>query len=170
MEHKSKLKVRTFIIFQIATVLFTGLLAGLFYGYECSVNKALSNLSNEGYLEAFQSINKTIQNPVFFLSFIGSFFLLIITTVWSFKSGETTSSYLLLSALLIYLVGVFGITIWGNVPLNEQLAKFSISTSSADAITLMRKAFEKPWNTFHTTRTFASILSFCLTILSLIKK
>ena len=76
---------------------------------------------------------------------------------------------LLLSATLIYVIGVFGVTMFGNVPLNEQLAKFSISTATESEIIKMRIAFEKPWNAYHTIRTIASILSFGLTILSIIR-
>jgi uncharacterized membrane protein len=56
-----------------------------------------------------------------------------------------------------------------NVPLNEQLAKFSILTTTSNEISAMRKSFEKSWNSFHSVRTIASIISFGLTILSIIK-
>ena len=156
-------------LFQFVTILFTGLLAGLFYGYDCSVIKGLGNLQNNVYLQSFQYINKAIQNPYFFISFMGSLLLLPLTTWLSYKSGSLTTFYFLLSSTLIYVVGVFAVTIFGNVPLNEQLAKFSILTATTNEIAAMRKAFEKPWNTYHTIRTIASVISFGLAILSIIK-
>jgi uncharacterized membrane protein len=71
--------------------------------------------------------------------------------------------------MIIYFVGVLGVTMLCNVPLNEQLAKFSISTATSNEISAMRKSFERPWNAYHTIRTIASIVSFGLTILSIIK-
>jgi uncharacterized membrane protein len=154
---------------QFTSVLLTGLLAGLFYGYDCSVIKGLGNLSDTAYLQSFQSINKAIQNPYFFVSFMGSLLILPIASWLSYNSSNSVSFYLLLLATLIYFIGVFGVTIFCNVPLNEQLTNFSISTSSETEISIMRKAFEKPWNYYHSIRTVASIISFGLTILSVFK-
>jgi len=162
--------MKTFSILQIATVLLTGLLAGLFYGYACSVNKALGSLPGKEYLSAFKAINQAIQNPVFFLSFMGSIIALIITTVYSYKLHQGAAFYLLLLALIIYAVGVFGVTVLGNIPLNERLAAFPVTTASDDEIARMRKVFENPWNAYHNVRTLAAVVSFCLTIISMIKK
>lgn len=157
-------------ISQFAAILLTGLLAGLFYGYDCSVIKGLGNLQDEVYLQSFQSINKAIQNPYFFISFVGILLVLPVSSWLSYSNSNLASFYLLLSATLIYFIGVFGVTIFGNVPLNEQLANFSISTATEAEISAMRQTFEKPWNTYHTIRTIASIISFGLAILSLIKQ
>lgn len=152
-----------------AAILLTGLLAGLFYGYDCSVIKGLGNLQDDVYLQSFQSINKAIQTPYFFISFMGSLLVLPLATWLSYKNCSPATFYLLLSATFIYVIGVFGVTIFGNVPLNGQLSKFSISTATTNELSAMRKAFEKPWNTYHTVRTIASVVIFCLTILSIIK-
>ena len=154
---------------QFTTVLLTGLLAGLFYGYDCSVTKGLGNLSDIAYLQSFQSINKAIQNPYFFLSFMGSLLMLPVACWLSYNSRNLVSFYLLLLATLIYSIGTFGVTIFCNVPLNEQLANFTIPTSSETEISEMRKAFEKPWNAYHKIRTVGSIVVFGLTIVSTMK-
>ena len=67
---ENTININTFQFFQFASILFTGLLAGLFYGYDCSVIKGLGNLQDDVYLQSFQSINKAIQNPYFFISLI----------------------------------------------------------------------------------------------------
>lgn len=63
------LSFQNIIIF--LTILFSGLVAGLFYAYSCSVNPGLKALSDVEYLIAMQSINRAIQNPYFFCSFMG---------------------------------------------------------------------------------------------------
>lgn len=60
----------TMQLIQIIAVVLTGLVAGLLYGYACSVTGGLGRLPDADYLSAFQSINKAIQNPWFFISFI----------------------------------------------------------------------------------------------------
>lgn len=151
------------------TVLATGLLAGLFYGYSCSVNGGLGNLSDEKYLEAFQSIDRVIQNPVFMLSFIGPAFLLPLATLLAYQSNQSASLFYLLVAVIVYFTGVLGITFFGNIPLNEKLANFSIATASIEDIVAMRRAFEVRWNIFHFVRTIASIIAFCAAILAIVK-
>ena len=153
---------------QITAILLTGLLAGLFYGYDCSVIKGLGHLENSAYLQAFQSINKAIQNPYFFLSFMGSLLILPVASWLSYKQGAPF--YLLLSASILYFIGVFGVTIGCNIPLNEQLATFQISSATESEISVMRKTFEHSWNTYHKIRTAAAIAVFGLTILALLKQ
>lgn len=152
---------------QITTILLTGLLAGLFYGYDCSVIKGLGQLENSAYLHAFQSINKAIQNPWFFLSFMGSLLILPVASWFSYK--QAAPFYLLLAASILYFMGVFGVTVSCNIPLNEQLANFQISSATESEISAMRKTFEHSWNTWHRIRTVAAIGVFGLTILSLLK-
>jgi uncharacterized membrane protein len=159
----------TYNLIQILTVLLTGLLAGLLYGYDCSVIDGLGNLSDKEYLNAFQSINKAIQNPYFFISLMGSMFTLPVATWLSYKSGSSVSFYFLLAAAIVYITGVFGITAFGNVPLNNLLEQFDISKASIEAIREIRQKFESSWNMLHHLRTYAAILAFLLTIISLFK-
>lgn len=156
-------------IFNFLSILLSGLIAGLLFSYSCSVNIGLKTLSDNEYVKAMQSINVAIQNPYFFIPFMGLLLVLPIATYLNYKHQIDTSFYLLLFASLIYVIGVFGITMFGNVPLNESLAKFSISTGNINSISQMRQSFEKSWNSYHSIRTIASIFSFILTILSIIK-
>ncbi len=157
-------------VFLFTTVLFSGLVAGLFYSYACSINIGLKTLSNIEYLKAMQSINIAIQNPVFFFSFMGLLVVFPITTVQLYRHQHLNSPHLYVLAMAIYFICVFGVTIFLNVPLNERLAKFPILTANENEISAMRETYEKPWNAFHNIRTVASILSFGLTILFIIKQ
>ncbi len=149
------------------TVLFSGLVAGLLYAYSCSVNIGLKLLPDAAYLKAMQSINAAIQNPWFFISFIGLLLLYPVSCWRLFVQPTVGSAYLMLAATVVYFLLVFGTTIFGNVPLNDQLAKFDISSASTDALATMRNAFEKPWNNYHLVRTIAAIVSFGLAIVSI---
>ncbi len=154
---------------KIAAILLSGLVAGLFYGFQCSVNKGLGQLGDKEYLLGFQSINKAILNPVFFISFMGCLVILPIACWLSHRIGDSASFNFLLVAAIIYFVGVFGVTVFGNVPLNETLANFNINAASIKELVLQRKIFEPSWNKYHLIRTIAAIISFVFTILSAIK-
>jgi uncharacterized membrane protein len=60
---------------------------------------------------------------------------------------------LLLAVSGLYFIGIFGVTIFGNVPLNNQLAQFDISNASPNEISALRLTFEPAWNNYHFIRT-----------------
>lgn len=151
------------------TATSAGLIAGLFYAYSCSVNLGLGKLNDTAYLSSMQSINNEIMNPIFFATFMGTLLLLPVSTWYEYKNGASANFYLLAGATLVYVVGTFGVTMAGNVPLNEVLERFDIRASSAVEQALQRKNFEQPWNAFHAVRTWASVASFVLVIIACIK-
>lgn len=155
----------TYKIILLLTGFVSALSAGLFYAYSCSVNIGLSRLSDNEYLRAVQSINRAILNPWFFASFMGTLILLPLCTWLCYKNGAASISFhFLLAAAIIYIVGVFGVTIFGNVPLNEILDKFDINSAVATELNIQRMRFEKPWNRLHFVRTIASLASLLLTL------
>src|SRR4051812_20802837 len=150
----------------LAAAFTTALIAGLFYSYSCSVNPGLGKLTDANYLSAMQSINREILNPVFFMSFMGTLILLPLSTWLQYNPSAPLRFYLLLGATLVYAVGTFGVTIFGNVPLNNALDAFSIQSASSEALSQQRLLFEKPWNQLHAIRTFANVLSLILVLLA----
>jgi len=155
----------------LAATFLTGLIAGLFYSYSCSVNPGLAKLKDIEYLKAMKSINKAILNPWFFLSFMGSLVAIpLATTLYYYTTGVDASFYLLLSASLTYIVGVFGVTMRGNVPLNEELDSFNIEQAAIQEISLKRKSFEIPWNKFHFVRSIANVAVFFFLLVAIIIK
>lgn len=158
--HKSKyMKMTT--VFLLITAVLTALIAGLFYAYSCSVVLGLGKLSDAEYLKAMQSINREILNPVFFLSFMGTAVLLPLTA-FLFR-GQPPFLFLVLASAA-YLIGVFGVTIAGNVPLNDMLDKFDISGSTVEAVKQMRDRFENRWNLLNNVRTVFSVISIALAV------
>jgi uncharacterized membrane protein len=151
------------------SIFLGGLISGLLFSFACSVNLGLKSLGDIEYIKAMQSINTAIQNPYFLISFTSLLLVLPISTYLHFRPETDTSFYYMLAATLIYFIGVFGITMYYNVPLNEQLAKFNSLTRTTIEISSIRQSFEKNWNYYHIIRTIASIISFGLTILAIIK-
>lgn len=157
----------TYTIIQIIAVTLVGLAAGLFYSYSCSVVNGLGNLGDKEYLLGFQSINRAIINPVFLLSFMGSLIILPIAAWMTYKNDTAPAFYFLLAATIVYTVGVFGITMAGNVPLNNMLDQFDIGNASVETLRSMRDKFENKWNMLQHIRTVANIAAFALSIISL---
>ena len=143
----------------ISATLSVSLAAGLFYAYSCSVNPGLGRLSDVDYLKAMQSINRAILNPVFFLTFLGTVVLLPLAAWTSYQPQPSARFWYFLAAAALYIIGTFGVTIAGNVPLNDALDKFNLSAASPDQIAQHRQAFEAKWNALHAVRTIANVIS-----------
>lgn len=159
-----KINMATFVL--IITATSTALIAGLFYSYACSVNPGLGKLDDREYIKAMNAINLAILNPLFFASFVGTLVLLPLSTYLNYNQAHHTSFILLLIATLIYAIGVFGVTMFGNVPLNNALARVNINALPPEALAAHRLTFEKPWGLLHNVRTLANVASLVLVIIS----
>jgi uncharacterized membrane protein len=73
------------------------------------------------------------------------------------RDANSMQFALLLASSVLYIAGSFGLTMVGNVSLNQRLAKFDVTNASGNEIAQTRAGFEKPWNRLHTIRTLASI-------------
>jgi len=148
-----------------SAVLLTGLSAGLFFAWSVSVIPGTIRVADSIYLETMQSINRAILNPAFFLIFFGSLILLITNTVQQFQTGSTF--WLMLAATVIYLVGTFGVTGLGNVPLNNALDTLQLNELSEYKLAEFRQYYELKWNKFHTIRTTFAVISFMFSLLAI---
>ncbi|WP_264530770.1 DUF1772 domain-containing protein [Flavobacterium sp. N502540] len=160
--------VDTKTITLLLATLFTGLLAGIFLTWGNAVTPGIGKLDDINYLRAFQNMNRTIQNPLFFLVFFGS--LLFSFAAAYFHKSNTIILSLTISAAIIYFTGVILVTILGNIPLNEMLDKTDLVHTSIQEAALLRSKFEAKWNNLHLFRIVASIISFLLLIISCLLK
>jgi uncharacterized membrane protein len=155
-------------IINILAAFFTGLMAGLFFAWSFSVTLGLAKLSNREYLSAFQSMNREIQNPVFFLVFFGAPLSLFIASFLNSRQGIPFR--LILAATILYLFGALGVTIVGNIPLNQTLEALDINSMSAGEMVAFRNGFESKWNSLNMIRTVTTLVSFILILISLLKR
>lgn len=151
------------IILAITAVL-TALVAGLFYAWSVSITQGLLRVSDSEYVSAMQATNRAIQNPVFFAAFFGAQILLPVCLFLFY--GQSARFWLLLGAFFIYTIGVMGVTIFGNVPLNNQLDRFEMKSASAQEVSTARKNYESVWNNLNTVRTVSSTLAITLVIIA----
>lgn len=146
----------TKIVF-VLSALATALMAGLLYGYTCSVNPGLHQLPDNQYLAAMQSISRAIQNPFFGASFMGALILLPLNVYLHRQERHTSRFRLLAAAAILYAFGVIGVTALGNIPLNNALDALDLSNATPAMLQQQRALFEGPWNGYHWIRTVCSI-------------
>lgn len=150
-------------ILLIVTATTTALMAGLFFSYSISVSLGLGKLNDKEFLNAMQNINREIQNIPFFICFFGTLIMLPIT---SFVHYKQPSFLLLLTATLLYSIGVFAVTAFVNVPLNNKLELFELSNATNASAKQMRNIFEDRWNFWNNIRSLSSLCSLFFVILA----
>ena len=158
-------------IFQITLILATllcSLAAGLLFTFAIVVMPGIRSLDNRAFIRAFQVTDRIIQNnqPLFMLVWLGSVVTLLIAAVLGFGQLDTAGRLLIISATLIYLLGVQLPTITINIPLNNELQTLDVDVMDETSNSAARQAFEPRWNRWNSIRTaLASLASALLIVL-----
>jgi uncharacterized membrane protein len=106
-----------------------------------------------------QAINERIQNPLFFLSFFGAVLFLLAALVVYSPRPRSGRFWLIALACVLYVGGGFLLTVFVNVPLNEELARVA-ADASAGELARARAGYEGPWNFWNGVRAMFSFLAF----------
>lgn len=158
--------MKSFVFF--ITVLLNALSTGFFFAWSVSVVLGIKKVSDFTYLETMQNINREILNPFFFLVFFGGLITLIINTALQYNNKP--GFWFHFASAIIFLIGVFGVTAFGNVPLNDALNNLNIDKLNVVELKNFRSYYEGSWNGYHTLRTVSNIVSFILLLIPIFIK
>ncbi|MFI8462063.1 DUF1772 domain-containing protein [Kitasatospora sp. NPDC085464] len=98
-----------------------GLMAGLFFAFDVSVMPGLAASDDRTYVTAMQHINKSIENGMFGLVFVGAFVATGVAAWLLHKAGRRQAALWAALATALYVVALM-VTMGVNIPLNNQLA------------------------------------------------
>jgi len=154
-------------ILLIVAIVSTGLMAGIFFTWTNAVKPGIGTLDDINYMKAFQAMNRAILNPLFYMAFILPVLTISISTYMNFGSPKLYVVELLLISTLMYCMGVFLVTIVGNIPLNELLENTDLEKISLTELGDLREKIENKWNSFNLIRTISSFISFLLLVICL---
>ena len=147
-------------------ILLTGLMAGIFFTWSNAVKPGIGKLSDIEYLTALQSMNRVILNNAFKIIFLGAIIAVALVPIFYFNLYPRNIFWLFVFTLVIYWIGVFGVTVSGNIPLNEILDKTNLESITSEEIKILRKSIEVKWNNFNLIRCISSGITFILLIVS----
>jgi uncharacterized membrane protein len=146
----------------VAATITTGLMAGLFFAYACSVMIGLGRADDRTFVDAMQRINVAILNGWFFVVFFGALVFTALAAVLHLPGDGRTVLPWILAALVLYGAALV-ITMGVNVPLNNELAAAGAPDRIAD-LAAVREHFEAKWISWNVARAVASTAAFgCLT-------
>jgi uncharacterized membrane protein len=141
-----------------AAVIAMGLLAGLFYAFDIAVMPALTAADDRTLVDAMQQMIVKIENPAFFLTFLGAPALAAVALLQARRSGAAKTAGWIVAGLAFYTV-MLVVTIAFHFPLNDEL-KEAGDPARIENLAAARDDFATPWVAWNIVRTLASTAAF----------
>ncbi len=111
-------------------------IAGVFLAFSDFVMRSLDRTSDGGGIEAMQIINREVFRTIFMVLLISMAIVAPVLAIFAYQTQQGPPAMAILSASVVYIVGVFAVTINFNVPHNKRL----------DALAARGTAVENYWN------------------------
>ena len=143
-------------------------MAGTFYAFSTFIMKALRRVPAAEGITAMQSINAAVINPWFLSVFIGT--AIVSTIVAGLAAWDWQSRSLpMLGGGAAYTVGTFLVTVVGNIPLNNELARISAKDAAAAAVWSRYLIRWTRWNHVRTAFALVATASFMIGLMATMK-
>jgi uncharacterized membrane protein len=146
----------------VAATITMGIMAGVFQLYAYAIMPGLGKTDDRTFVGAFQSIDRSIINPLFMATFFGALILTGLAALFMLSGPGRAVLPWVVAALVLYALVVV-LTVGINVPLNDRIKAAGDPDRIAD-LAAVRKGFdEAKWVRWNLVRAVASTVAFgCL--------
>mgnify|MGYP001194463108 CR=1 FL=1 len=141
------------MLLPLISVGFTGACFGFFFAWQSSTLRGLDMIDPATAIEAMQSMNASVRNSLFGTVYFGTPLVLALSMVVMAVLRARVAAVVLGLALVLHMVGVFGVTATINVPMNQELAEVDAQAPGADKIW---QAFSTRWQSANLIRMIAA--------------
>ncbi|MGQ0682873.1 anthrone oxygenase family protein [Bradyrhizobium sp.] len=138
-----------------------GLMAGLYFAFSAFIMAALGRIDQAAGIAAMNAINKVIVQSLFLPIFMGSTLTCLVLAAMAPLRWSEPGAAMWLAGGVLYVAGMFAVTMLFNVPLNNALAAVQPASSEAGALWAR---YLSDWTWWNHVRTAASTLAFALFI------
>jgi len=133
------------------------LITGVFWGTWFTLTRSLENFSADEFIHIGQTIIANVAIPMRIIMPLG---VLLMTLSLRFATNKQTTSFVIGIISLVLIIGVLLITLLVLVPIDKAIREWTVSSIPPDW-----ESIRKPWDLFHSLRTFAALASFaCFSI------
>ena len=138
-----------------------GLLAGLYFSFTTFIMTALGRIGQTAGITAMNAINVSIVQSLFMPFFLGTTAAsAALAAIALFRWGEP-GAMAMVAAGVLYVLGMFIVTMIFNVPLNNALA--AVDPASSEAASVWAR-YLTVWTTWNHVRTVSSTVACALFI------
>lgn len=135
------------------SVIASGLVAGVFLTFSDFVMKSLAAAEPAAGIEAMQIINRKVFRTVFMVLLMGMSILSLVMAGYALVSASGAAANWAIAGGGLYIVGVFVVTLVGNVPMNTRLD--GMDHKSAEAASYWQ-TYVPVWSRWNSARTAAA--------------
>ena len=153
-------------VFGTTALLGSALVGGVFFAFSSFVMKALARVPSPEGIAAMQSINIVVINRSFLGAFMGTAVLSLGVIGLALFNWAHPSAMFFLGAGVFYIAGTFIVTLFGNVPLNNQLAAVSAADRASRDVW---DRYLKRWTTWNHVRAVAAMVAVLLYTVGLVQ-
>ncbi|MEM7230022.1 MAG: anthrone oxygenase family protein [Planctomycetota bacterium] len=156
------------LLFEITcfiAVVAGGLVAGIFLAFSDFLMRSFDRSATVAGAEVMQVINREVFRTLFMVMFIGLVPLSMLLAVGAVFYTDGAARWFVIAGGASYIVGVFGVTAAGNVPMNNRLDGMDHTTE--DAATYWKNTYIPRWTRFNTFRTIMCIVATVCWLLAL---
>jgi uncharacterized membrane protein len=147
-EHSARTMMR---VVQFTYVFLYALVAGVFWGTWFSLSRSMAELAPTTFLEVGHTMIQNLGGPMSLL--IPLTLVLNVAAAILLYRQRQTQAFALTSAALLLLVAALLITLSVNVPIDNEIARWTLTTLPAGWETVRDQ-----WEWYHALRTFASLV------------
>ncbi len=140
----------------LAAGLSSALVAGVFQAFSDFVMPGLIRSEPKGGIESMQHINRTVFRSVFLTTFLVLVPVLLVFSAFAWFQMDGIARVLIITGTAVYVLSVFGVTVAGNVPMNERLDKMACTSTEASAYW---QTYGKVWTNWNHVRMIGSVIT-----------
>ncbi|HAE93297.1 MULTISPECIES: DUF1772 domain-containing protein [Hyphomonas] len=140
----------------LAVGLAAALVGGVFQSFSDFVMAGLVRAAPSGGIESMQQINRTVFRSVFLATLLGLVPVMLVMSLLAWQTQDGAAKTMIFTGSAIYIVTVLGVTMFGNVPMNERLDR--LPHRDQDAANYW-KTYGVVWTRWNHVRTLGSIAS-----------
>jgi uncharacterized membrane protein len=137
-----------------AAVVACGLTAGVFLAFSDFVMKALFAASPASGIEAMQLINRKVYGSVFMTLLIAMLVISVALVPYAVVYMTSPAVAWVISGCVLYVIGVFIVTVAFNVPMNQRLDAMNHESNETASYWTV---YASSWTLWNHVRTIASI-------------
>ena len=138
----------------VASAFGSAILGGFFLSWSNLVMPALARIPAIAGIAAMNATNEVVYNPLFFLLFMGVPLLGALLAIHAAMNLGRSGSPAIVAGAVLVICGMFGVTMFGNVPMNEALA--ALDPESATAAEYWQAVLDR-WTFWNHVRTLACL-------------
>ena len=144
------------LYFCLFLALWSAIVGGVFSAFSEFIMSALLKTKAAGGMEAMQHINRDVIGTQFVAGILAIALFSTLFAFYSLAVFEGTALVALVLAPAVYLPGVFLMTIFGNVPMNNRLDRLDHASPEGQAYW---REYGRKWTRLNHLRSIGSVLT-----------